>query len=104
MVDVVLHQWEFSPFCAKIRRILEHKCISYETVDYNGMKRLAVGKLSSVGKLPVLDYDGERIQESSRIAAYLDERHPEPPLLPEEPSERAMALLLEDWADEIMED
>lgn len=100
MAGVVLHQWEISPFCGKVRRILERKSIPYETVNYNGMKSLAVGKLSPVGKLPVLDYDGERIQDSTRIAAFLDDHHPDPALLPEDPHERAMALLLEDWADE----
>lgn len=100
MPAIVLHQWEISPFCGKVRRILEHKGLPYEAVSYNGLRALKATGLSSVGKLPVLDYDGERVQDSSDIAAFLEERHPEPPLFPADPEARALAKIWEDWADE----
>ena len=34
---VVLHQWLISPFCGKVRRILEHKGLAFDVVDYNGL-------------------------------------------------------------------
>lgn len=100
MSNVVLHQWQVSPFCTKVRKILERKRIAYSTVDYNGLRALKAAKLTGVGKLPVLDYNGRRIQDSSEIAAFLEEAHPEPPLFPPAGPDRAMARIWEDWADE----
>jgi glutathione S-transferase len=97
---IVLHQWEISPFCGKVRKILRRKNLAYETIEYGGLLAGAAAKLSRVGKLPVLDYDGTRIQDSTHIAAFLETRHPEPSLYPSEPAQRAQALLIEDWADE----
>jgi len=100
MAEIVLHQWEVSPFCGKVRRILRHKGLPFRTVDYNGLRALRARKLGPAGKLPVLDYDGERVADSSRIAEFLETRHPLPALVPADPKERAMAQLWEDWADE----
>jgi glutathione S-transferase len=100
MPAIVLHQWSISPFCGKVRRILEHKGLAYEIVNYNGIKARKASGLSSAGKLPVLDYDGERIQDSSDIAAFLEARHPEKPIFPADPELRARAHFWEDWADE----
>jgi glutathione S-transferase len=100
MPVIVLHQWVISPFCGKVRRILEHKGLAYEVVNYNGLKARKASGLSGVGKLPVLDYDGERIQDSSDIAAFLEGKHPDPPIFPADPELRARAHIWEDWADE----
>jgi glutathione S-transferase len=100
MPDAVLHQWEISPFCRKVRKVLAHKGVAYRTVEYNGLRARGAARLSEAGKLPVLDYDGERIQDSSAICDFLEKKHPSPALLPVEPEARALALVLEDWADE----
>lgn len=100
MTDIVLHQWEISPFCGKVRRILDHKGLPFQVRNYNGLLALQVGKLSPAGKLPVLDIDGERIQDSRRIAAVLEQRFPERPLIPADPAQRAQMEILQDWADE----
>ena len=100
MPAIVLHQWSISPFCGKVRRVLEHKGLAYEVVDYNGLRARKASGLSSAGKLPVLDYDGERIQDSSDIVAFLESKHPEPPVFPSDPELRARAHFWEDWADE----
>jgi glutathione S-transferase len=100
MSQVVLHQWEISPFCRKVRKVLAHKGVPYRTQEYNGLRARGAAGLSPAGKLPVLDYDGERIQDSSAIVEFLEKKHPAPPLFPTEPGERALAFVLEDWADE----
>jgi glutathione S-transferase len=96
--NIKLHQWEMSPFCNKTRRCLKHKGLAYEVENYNGLLARKAASLSPTGKLPVLDYDGERIQDSSRIAEFLDRKHPERPLYPTDPAELARARLWEDWA------
>lgn len=100
MPTIVLHQWLISPFCGKVRRILEHKKLAYTTVEYNGLKARKAKDLTEVGKLPVIDYDGERIQDSSDIAKFLDQKHPDPTLYPADAQQRALAHFWEDWADE----
>ncbi|PTU30880.1 glutathione S-transferase family protein [Stenotrophobium rhamnosiphilum] len=99
---IVLHQWEISPFCQKVARVLKHKGLAYESINYNGVLGAKVGRLSKVGKVPVLDIDGHRIQDSTRIARYLDEHYPESPLYPLDPQQRAQAELWEDWSDELL--
>ena len=100
MPRIVLHQWEISPFCGKVRAILEHKRLDYQVQDYPGLTALQARRLTPAGKLPVLDYDDERIGDSTKIAAFLEERHPEPPLVPTDRKQRAMVRVFEDWADE----
>lgn len=100
MSRIVLHQWEISPFCRKVRKILQYKNLSYVTQNYNGLLALKVSRLSKAAKLPVLEYAGEWIQDSSDIAEFLEQRHPQPALFPSDPQQQAQALLWEDWADE----
>jgi glutathione S-transferase len=47
------------------------------------------------GTLPVLDLDGSRIVDSTRIIEALEARQPDPPLYPDEPEERKRALEIE---------
>lgn len=100
MPTVILHQWEISPFCGKVRKVLHHKGIDFTVVNYNGRFALKAKRLTRVGKLPVLDFDDERVQDSTAIVAYLERRVPQPSLVPADPGHRALACLLEDWADE----
>jgi glutathione S-transferase len=97
--EIVLHQWSISPFCGKVRKVLAYKRLPYRIVEYGGLKALRAGKLAPTGKLPVLDYAGERMNDSTAIARFLESRHPSPSL--SAPAEVApLAHLLEDWADE----
>lgn len=99
MPTVILHQWDMSPFCNKVRRCLKYKGVDYSIINYNGLKALKAAKLTPVGKLPVLDYDGERIQDSSAIARSLDQRHPKKPLYPQhDPQALSASRMWEDWA------
>lgn len=102
MTDIVLHQWEISPFCNKVRRLLRFKGLAFTRRDYNGLRAVRAARLSPVGKLPVLDYGDERIQDSTAIARFIEQRHPEPALFPPAPLDRAWAELWEDWADEAL--
>src|SRR5579864_3077924 len=100
MPTVILHQWERSPFCRKVRKVLRHKRIDFSVVNYNGLLGRRAAKLSPAGLLPVLDFNGERVQDSSDIVAFLELHVPQCPVVPPKPDQRALALLLEDWADE----
>jgi len=50
------------------------------------------------GKIPVLDDDGKILFESCIINEYLEEKYPNPPLMPKEPYLRARGRILVDYA------
>ena len=81
------------PFCARVRLALAEKAVAYETVEVDLRNRPKwVYDLNPAGKVPVLD-DGFVLPESAVIMEYLDERFPEPALLPESREARAQARL-----------
>ncbi|OUS25433.1 hypothetical protein A9Q99_21125 [Gammaproteobacteria bacterium 45_16_T64] len=98
--DVVLHQWTVSPFCGKVRRMLEAKNIAYRVKNYNGILTTIAPRLSDAGKLPVLDINGKRIADSRVIADYLEVEFNHVSLVPEDAAQRASMNIYQDWADE----
>jgi len=99
-VNVVLYDWGPSPFCLKVRAILEHKRIPYTRRGALGRPMLELRRRGRIGKVPALDLDGELICDSTDIAYALERREPEPAVLPADPRERALCHALEEWADE----
>jgi len=98
---ITLYQFEISPFCDKVRRILNVKHVPYRIEEVPPSKTIStVRKLNPAGKLPFITDDGETVADSTDIAHYLDERYPEPRLIPDDPHARALCHILEDWADE----
>jgi glutathione S-transferase len=82
------------PYCARVRILLAEKAIPYETVEIDLQNRPKwLYEKNPVGKVPVLEEDGFVLPESRVILEYLEERHPEPPLLPPNPAERALVRL-----------
>jgi glutathione S-transferase len=98
---LTLYQFEVSPFCDKVRRVLHWKKQPYEVHEVSLWQALTqLRRLNPAGKLPCLEHDGRLIADSSEIARYLEERFPSPPLLPSDAAQRALCHVLEDWADE----
>jgi glutathione S-transferase len=56
-----------------------------------------------LGTVPALAADGERISTNRRIARFLDDRHPEPPLLPADPDRRRAVEEAEAWGNETLQ-
>lgn len=100
MAVVVLHQWEISPFCGKIRKVLDFKHIEYSTTNYTGAKSPFSILFAAISSLPILRYDGLDIRNSAEIARFLERRHPTPSLYPAEKELYAQAKVFEDWADD----
>ena len=92
------------PFCARVRIVLAEKGLDHETVEVDLRDRPAwMYDLNPTGKVPVLD-DGFVLPESAVIMEYLEERHPEPPLLPADPAARAAARLAVFRFDDLLGD
>jgi glutathione S-transferase len=97
---IALHQYEISPFCDKVRRILNWKGLEYRIREVPVSRAMSVRKINPIGKLPCLEHDGHFVADSTDIACYLEEHFPEPPILPSEPAQRGLCQMLDDWADE----
>jgi glutathione S-transferase len=98
---LTLYQFEISPFCDKIRRVLHWKRQPYTVREVPLSQAFtAVKKVNPIGKLPCLEDEGRFIADSTDIAHYLEERFPEPALIPRDPKLRGLCHMLEDWADE----
>jgi glutathione S-transferase len=100
MSRIVFYDWPFSPFCMKVRAILDYKKVDYERVNPLGPAVVRIYRRGKVGKVPAIEFDGELVVDSTDIAYALERRFPSPPILPAEPRERALCHALEDWADE----
>lgn len=97
---VTLHQFEISPFCIKLRRILRFKNIPFEIKEYPLAAGRHIRRFNPTGKLPALEHDGRWIGDSTDIVYYLEQKFPSPPIIPDDPQQRALNHILEDWADE----
>ena len=83
------------PYCARVRIALAEKHIPFETVVVDLLDRPGwLYELNPIGKVPVLDDGGWILPESAVINEYLEERFPEPALLPVHQEARALARLL----------
>ena len=97
-----LYAFDRSPFGWKVRVALAEKKIKYEMiVPENKNEDPAFARLNPIRKTPVLVLeDGRSIYESSLINEYLEEVHPQPPMLPKDPYERARVRMIEDTFDQ----
>lgn len=92
-----------SPYVRKVLVCLDLKGIPYE-IDpiipfYGGPE---FGRISPVRRIPVLIDDQVTLPDSTVICEYLEDRYPDPPLLPNHPAQRARSRWLEEFADSRM--
>lgn len=91
---ITLYDADRCPYCARVRIVLAEKAVPYDTVAIDLSNRPAwLYDKNPLGKVPVLEEDGLCVPESAVIMELLDERFPEPPLLPLDPAARALARL-----------
>ncbi|MEA5620613.1 glutathione S-transferase family protein [Cronbergia sp. UHCC 0137] len=96
-----LYQWELSQFSEKVRLILDYKGLEYRKIEVTpGIGQVELFRLTGQKQVPVLKDGYKYIVDSTEIAKYLDLEYPERPLIPTDPKQRALTLLMEDWADE----
>ncbi|HEY9698194.1 MAG TPA: glutathione S-transferase family protein [Trichocoleus sp.] len=96
-----LYQFELSHYCEKVRLILDYKGLPYRKIDVTpGIGQLDIFRLSGQRQVPVLKDGNETIADSTAIAFYLDQKYPDRPIIPTDPQQRALCLIMEEWADE----
>ena len=96
-----LYDRHTSPNCQRTRVVLYEKNIPYETIPVDlvkkEQKRPEFLKMNPYGKVPVL-VDGDTIlYESCIINEYLEEKYPNPPLLPKDAALRAKIRIRIDY-------
>src|SRR3990170_2634051 len=96
----MLHDYYRSSASYRVRIALNLKGLDYDRRPVN----LAEGEqrsgdyrgLNPQGFVPMLEIDGLRLTQSLAIIVYLDQKYPEPPLMPGDPADgahvRALAL------------
>jgi glutathione S-transferase len=112
--------------CRSAMLMLEHKEVLYRRVDIvtllhplvvrlhgfdaGGQTRTVGGRRTfglrlgdRLGTVPALAADGHRASTNHRIARFLDEVHPKPPLFPADPERRAAVEEAERWANETLQ-
>jgi glutathione S-transferase len=98
-----LFQFATSPFCAKVRKILDYKGIEYEIVEVDYLERKELLAASGQIMVPALTLEsGETIVDSDRIAMRLEELYPEPTIFP--PGQRGIHIALARYIDSAVED
>jgi glutathione S-transferase len=81
---VRLYQFASSPYCAKVRKILDYKGLDYEIVEVDYLERHELLIASGQLMVPALTFaSGETLTDSDAIAMALEERHPEPAIFPQ---------------------
>ncbi|HEY5719596.1 MAG TPA: glutathione S-transferase family protein, partial [Gammaproteobacteria bacterium] len=90
MEPITLYSTPSCPYAQRTRLLLHEKGLPFElvAVDINQTPEWFL-KLSPTGKVPLLRHGEDLVWESAAINEYLEERHPEPPLLPATPLARA---------------
>lgn len=96
-----LHHFQLSPFCRKVRLVMGEKKLVFENAPEKPWEPKAdLFPLDPSGQLPVVVEDGGfRIADSQAIAEYFEELHPDPPLLPKRPTDRAEVRRITAWFD-----
>jgi glutathione S-transferase len=92
------------PFSTNVERIalaLVHKGVAVEWVDVDPADRSAVIRASGQELVPVLEHEDRVIVDSPVILEYLEQRFPEPRLLPVDAAARAEVRVFCDWFNRV---
>lgn len=100
MTKPLLHDYFRSSAAYRVRIALNLKGVDYDRHSVNlvegEQKADEYRALNPQGFVPMLEIDGLKLTQSLAIAVYLDQKFPEPPLMPRDPADgahvRAMAM------------
>ncbi len=92
------------PFSTNVERVAlaaGHKGVPIEWIDVDPEQRSAVEEVSGQPLVPVLIAGEEVLTDSPRILDWLEERFPEPSLLPSDPARSAEVRIFADWFNRV---
>lgn len=92
---ITLYSAARCPYAARARIVLAEKGLEFELVEIDLSDRPGwLYEKNPTGRVPVIEEDGWVLAESAVIMEYVEERYPEPALLPPDPADRAAVRLL----------
>jgi len=101
MADYRLFGAETSPYSLKVRSALRYKGVAFDWVARSVSNEAEFRKSAASPTVPLLLSPAQApAQDSTLILSTLEASHPEPPAQPEDPATQALAIILEDYADE----
>lgn len=103
IVHRVIRFYRF-PYSTNVERValaLAHKGLPVESVVIDPSDRSPVRRVSGQDLVPVIEDDGTVVCDSMAIVRYLEERHPEKPLYPQDPARLAEMLVFIDWFNRV---
>lgn len=91
-MSITLYSADACPYCVRTRLVLSGKAIAHDVVEIDLSDKPAwLRDLNPRNRVPVLDVDGAVLVESEVLNEYLEETHPEMPMLPADAEGRARA-------------
>jgi len=102
MPDLILHHYAASPFSEKVRLLLGHKKLAWQSVIMPPIlpKPDLVALTGGYRRAPVLQIGADLYCDSALIADVLEHLQPAHPLYPE--PEKGLSRILAQWADSTM--
>ncbi|MBT9466434.1 glutathione S-transferase family protein [Hydrogenophaga sp.] len=99
MSDLILHHYPTSPFSEKVRLILGHKKLAWQSVHIPRImpKPDVIALTGGYRRTPFLQIGADIYCDTALICDVLEHRQPEPTLYPEHL--KGMARVLSQWAD-----
>ncbi len=96
-----LYNLNLSNFATKSRLVIYEKGLNIEMapIPGGGFGSPEYAQINPLGKIPALDADGLLIPESEVINEYLEDKYPNPPLLPKSPEGRAKVRIFTRFHD-----
>ena len=102
-MTVLVYDHPLSPYAQKVKIALAEKGVAFEARMPEGIGAgSAAGEFASAsprGEVPALIDGDVALFDSTIICEYIEDRWPEPPLLPASPAERAQARTIEEVMD-----
>lgn len=98
-----LYQFELCPYCHKVKAALDVKGIGYTKVEVNPMTKKELPELpeDAPKKVPVIEFNGDRVFDSTTILDYLDQQFPDQQrFLPDDENALAKTREVEQWVDD----
>jgi len=101
MAAIKLYDFPSSPNCQRVKVVLAEKKLPFETVPIDlkkgDQKKADFLKLNPYGKVPTVIDGATVLYESCIINEYLDEKYPDPALMPKDTAKKANIRILIDY-------
>ena len=97
---ITVYSYRRCPFAIRVRMTLHEKNIPFD-IQEEDLKNFSteLRAIHPEAKVPALRHGELTLYESAVITEYLDETFPQPPLMPEDPSQRANVRLWTYWCN-----